>query len=1233
MIYQTEDVRRLKSGEMSPADFDAKYGQGSSQEALKPPAPVEKKVDDGQGFLEEATDVVAQVIPGIADALDNTGELVDELGTTLRDKGLIKNEPVKYKDSKLDKGIDWVKDSIGEPKNPVSGFSRGVSQFITGWYSGGKFVTGANWALRSAKIIKGAKKVKDAKTIKEFSKQTAKSLAGYSTKGAIVDAVVFDSHDARLSDLINNHAPWLENPVTRFLASDSDDTFWEGRLKNALEGVLIGGALDSFLTILRYRRFAKNRDLERIKSPEQIQKDLEFIEEQNLNLKQAIDEVDNGATKSAENILKQDEVLSPETIEGRVDSKKSIDEVTEEVTKDKRKPTLEEKQVDELVDDASKPNLGQDKKTFDILVTQIEAFKRGEIDAVELDAGLNIKYLDGATSNDILLLDRVAEQLRKNGKFDEGIENQALVERLARMTVEKSPGEAIQQINNLAKNVKNSTQIIAQSVILAQTMVNAIPRIARIIKAQADPVNAKLLAKQDAKVAETLGITIAQARLRRAQWTKQDLRKLFAGLSQVLLDANWVKKQFARGTAFGNRKTGVADISLDKFKMELENIANFKGDEDGFITRLALMDLPPEGIMKILNKVLKGRSWDIANEWWINFLLSSPKTHIVNCLSNSLMTGLRPAEKYFYGVLSNNKLLRQEGLDIIAGTFHAFRDASKFAWRAMRNEDSVLDVGFTKTEGVERATGEGFFGKVLRGPTRFLSAEDEFFKQLNYRAKLFSTVNRIARLKGLSRKKTMFDDMGKRTSEYDEFVKEEFAKGFDKDFKWTNLDAIDYARELTFTKQLDPRSIAGGVNATIRNNPGLRQAIPFLRTPMNIMHSGLDRIPVFGIIRKEYRQKLLGNKKYSLREIQDARSKATMGMTILGLAGLMSNKGMITGGGPKDYELRKVLYRTGWRPYSIKIGDKYISYARLEPISMVLGTLSDLIEISGDIPPEDKANFEDQLFLSFLSTLTTNTVSTSFRALSKNLLSKTYLKGLSDLLEASMSEDEYKQQQVMNSFLTSRVIPSIVKNMNNDPYYREVRGGLDAIRSKFWLTSEGLDPKFNFLGEKDIRPGSVFYRLIWPIDTSDANDDLIWNTLADLEYAVRPVDEMLQGVDLKLFRTKKDDKSAYVELNEIIAKDMRKELTALIKSTSFNGKSADGYFEGDTYIGGKRQALADKIKLIRNNAIVKLKSKTKFKSKNGLTIDQATTNKKNNRINWKNSRAESNINEMLRATQ
>jgi hypothetical protein len=69
--------------------------------------------------------------------------------------------------------------------------------------------------------------------------------------GAGVDAAAFDPHEKRLSNLINEFAPGLANPVTQYLASDPNDSRAEGRLKNALEGAGLGLAVEGLISIFR----------------------------------------------------------------------------------------------------------------------------------------------------------------------------------------------------------------------------------------------------------------------------------------------------------------------------------------------------------------------------------------------------------------------------------------------------------------------------------------------------------------------------------------------------------------------------------------------------------------------------------------------------------------------------------------------------------------------------------------------------------------------------------------------------------------------------------------------------------------------------------------------------------------------------------------------------------------------------------------------------------------------
>lgn len=67
------------------------------------------------------------------------------------------------------------------------------------------------------------------------------SAAASAGQGAVADFVSFDAHEERLSNLLTQfNNPILDNAVTRYLASDPSDSQIEGRLKNVLEGAVMG---------------------------------------------------------------------------------------------------------------------------------------------------------------------------------------------------------------------------------------------------------------------------------------------------------------------------------------------------------------------------------------------------------------------------------------------------------------------------------------------------------------------------------------------------------------------------------------------------------------------------------------------------------------------------------------------------------------------------------------------------------------------------------------------------------------------------------------------------------------------------------------------------------------------------------------------------------------------------------------------------------------------------------
>ena len=109
-----------------------------------------------------------------------------------------------------------------KPETLAGNMTEGVSRFITGFAGPNKFFKGAGLVGTS---------------VKNYSRAFG--------SGAIADLTVFDPNEGRLSDmLVEFNSPLLNNAVTQYLATDEDDTEMEGRLKNVLEGMFLGGSFE-----------------------------------------------------------------------------------------------------------------------------------------------------------------------------------------------------------------------------------------------------------------------------------------------------------------------------------------------------------------------------------------------------------------------------------------------------------------------------------------------------------------------------------------------------------------------------------------------------------------------------------------------------------------------------------------------------------------------------------------------------------------------------------------------------------------------------------------------------------------------------------------------------------------------------------------------------------------------------------------------------------------------------
>ena len=139
---------------------------------------------------------------------------------------------------------------FGESNSVVGGVVEGIAQFSTAFIP----VVGA--ISKANKFSKVGRTFRGLSTAAERARRAATgsgrliSLQRAAVAGVAADALAFDGHETRLSNLIQEH-PNLANPITEFLAADENDSEIEGRLKSALEGLGLGFAVDGATTAIR----------------------------------------------------------------------------------------------------------------------------------------------------------------------------------------------------------------------------------------------------------------------------------------------------------------------------------------------------------------------------------------------------------------------------------------------------------------------------------------------------------------------------------------------------------------------------------------------------------------------------------------------------------------------------------------------------------------------------------------------------------------------------------------------------------------------------------------------------------------------------------------------------------------------------------------------------------------------------------------------------------------------
>lgn len=505
-------------------------------------------------------------------------------------------------------------------------------------------------------------------------------------------------------------------------------------------------------------------------------------------------------------------------------------------------------------------------------------------------------------------------------------------------------------------------------------------------------------------------------------------------------------------------------------------------------------------------------------------------------------------------------------------------------------------------------------GTIVNIPSNVLRGTDEYIKGTAYRARAKSVLQRQALSQGLEAKdltdfiQSGLDKLTKDGQFYSqetlyfrgvEVAKSQGIEGaaaqkkFAKQWALDNFDpelgaiaqiARKEARDVTFSNPLDRNApYLEGVSASIQNmvrrHPLMRMFLPFIQTPTNIALEAARRFnPMnasnsLGKLDPDAALKINDAAQRLAFEINggDARAKSealgrlATGVGVIASVGGMAGSGIITGRGPSDPEQRKLLQSQGWQEYSIKVGDRWVSYSRMDPFATMLGTVADITEYGKYAPPGDNS-------MAFDATMATAI------AMANNFTNKTYLQGIQSFVDAAGAPDQ-KMEAFMKRY-ASAAIPNFTSQNIIGPgedSMKDVRTIWDAIIRKVPGMSDNVESLRNVLGEK-VKPKDGFadgdnYILegFNPVRASTIKNDAIANEFRNLGHGFdRPGSTLMGGaIDLAEIQSSKGQ-SAYDRYQELHGevrignKSLRQALTKLIKSRQYQRTSAESTSDIDS---------------------------------------------------------------------
>ena len=1103
---------------------------------------------------------------------------------------------------------DYDQRFLGQSSTVAGGVVEGISQFITGFVPVAG-VLGKVGRVAKARKMFGPDVAKQLARGKELPANQMAAIAKSSKKatfaknyaaGVGADFLAFNGQEERLSNFLSQYE-MFQNPVTEYLSSTGDETEIEGRFKNVLEGMFLEiGASALLVPFLKSVKLIKKRGQLVAEGMDPAEATEEALERSDLTQDElfgAADVEDVKAKRPDEEVevgvaRDKEEPEAPSGFDGfeqqefdfklDADAEKSLGFDLAPPRDGQKIDAAAEAKATELNRSLASGLAVGGKKA---LMSNIRLVS-SESDLVPLVRALATNQTLEAVEKGTLKKTTEKEILQDSMDIADALGGNKNTIEIQYEKLKKSGDQYAEQFNKDQMAIKYLNNTLAR-------------------KAHDLAVEARGLTKGTDEYEEKFVEMLRALNLTNAS---QNLWAQFGRTASLgMLQRKYIYKQI-KGKKIDPLPDNLTPQDIAKFRDQrlgsmsdeklLDLLANAKSGDD---------------LEASINKIAKGslgsNMMDMVQEYWMNSLLSGPTTQLVNLIGSAVTYAVSTVERTIGSALSGNFALTRATLQY-SFSMQAIADAWTLAGRAIRSGEAIsipeaklFDDRKNGMKAISYSPPGGdngisrtfnFLGELIRLPSRGLIAGDEFFKAFNYRIYVQQELAAEALKQGLRGKQMkeyvanrlqgyitdtgrLFneagirkdaelkaDAQGLRFEERQNFIDTEIAKAMTKPFvlpDGTELSYKDRGALATKAEQMakinthtqdSQNSVSNMLSMLTQKHPTLKFVIPFVRTPTNLLTYGISRSP-FGslqILSKDFRAKL-ASPDAAVRAETRGRLATSVTTTAALLYFMQSGKGneLITGYGPKNKEQRE-SWEMNNQQYSIKIGDNWVSYNRLDPIATMLGIIADINEAQtyNELSDGDM----EKVF------------SVGALAFSNNITSKSYVQGLDNLFDFLKFKDPIKDAEKFLGSIAGGFVPNAVNqalNFEEDRPLREARGIIDRI-IKRTPAGGNLPPRRNMLGEALTIPSSggiagVFNPLYIKEDPRNIVDYEIANSRSGFRNPSPFLRPGVEELDMREYYNPETKQQAYDRFLELVGtstirgKTLRQRLETMFKSKEY----------------------------------------------------------------------------------